>query len=349
MAAEDPAAAATPKRAFDAMTAPPVTVTPETLVRDVANLLVEKRISAAPVVDAAGDIIGMVSEGDLLGRSDEDRAAGLDWWLSLLAGAEPPRAALDAAAGDREVRAVMHAPVITIAADAPLRDVAELLRAHRIKRLPVMQEGRMIGIVSRADLLRVVAAMPAAATMAKLGGLAGFLSGLAGGDEHTAAASRPRSDHARPAQEGKMEQPGKLSANAFRGLVEASQKARAQKAERTEAEEDAARQRQAEELMQTHLDAEAWQALMDRARSAAEHGQQEICLLNFPAELCTDGGRKIDVAEAGWPQTLRGEAADLFDRWERELKPAGFALDARVTDYRHGKLGEIGLFLSWRE
>jgi hypothetical protein len=72
-------------------------------------------------------------------------------------------------------------------------------------------------------------------------------------------------------------------------------------------------------------------------------------LLQFPNELCTDGGRAIDVGEEGWPATLRGEAAELYLRWERELKRRGFHLIARIVEYPDGKPGDVGLFLSWGE
>ena len=76
---------------------------------------------------------------------------------------------------------------------------------------------------------------------------------------------------------------------------------------------------------------------------------KECLLLRFPNELCTDGGRAIDVMEEAWPATLRGEAAELYLRWERELKPRGFRLAARVLEYPGGMPGDIGLFLVWGE
>ncbi len=71
-------------------------------------------------------------------------------------------------------------------------------------------------------------------------------------------------------------------------------------------------------------------------------------LLRFPSDLC-DGGRKIDVAEQGWEETLRGEAAEIYDRWRKELKPQGFGLSARIVSYDDGVIGNIGLYLAWGE
>jgi len=72
-------------------------------------------------------------------------------------------------------------------------------------------------------------------------------------------------------------------------------------------------------------------------------------LLRFPSDLCSDGGRKIDVAERGWEETLRGEAAEIYDRWRKELKPQGFGLSARIVSYEEGIIGDIGLYLTWGE
>ena len=72
-------------------------------------------------------------------------------------------------------------------------------------------------------------------------------------------------------------------------------------------------------------------------------------MLRFPSQLCRDGGRLINIADAGWPATLRGEAAELFLRWEQELKPAGFRLSARVLEFPGGKPGDIGLYVVWGE
>src|ERR1700679_4032155 len=87
-------------------------------VRDVAILLLEKRISAIPVLAADQQLVGMVSEGDLLGRNDAERLARRDWWLTLLKEGQPLAEPLEQLAA-RTVEQVMHAPVITIEARAP--------------------------------------------------------------------------------------------------------------------------------------------------------------------------------------------------------------------------------------
>ena len=145
--------------ARDLMTTDVVSVGPDTPTRRVASLLLEKGISAVPVVSEDGAVLGMVSEGDLIGRDVNARVARRDWWLEMLAeGDALADSFLDhIKAIDRPVRQVMTVPVITVAEDTPATTIAELLEAHRIKRVPVLHEGRIVGIVSRADLVRALA------------------------------------------------------------------------------------------------------------------------------------------------------------------------------------------------
>jgi hypothetical protein len=156
-------------------------------------------------VDDSGAPIGMVSEGDLIGRDEAAREARRDWWLALLAeGAalnEDFLASLRSPKGT--ARDVMSAPVVTVDEDTPLDEIARLLGSYRIKRVPVVRDGRIVGIVSRA----------------------------------------------------------------------------------------------------------------------------------------------VNAPQPDWPKTLRGEAAELYLRWERDLKPHGFGLAARVLDFPGGMPGDVGLFL----
>jgi len=70
-------------------------------------------------------------------------------------------------------------------------------------------------------------------------------------------------------------------------------------------------------------------------------------LLRLPSQLCSDGDRAVNAPRADWPKTLRGEAAEIYLRWERDLKPHGFGISARVLDFPGGMPGDIGLFLVW--
>jgi hypothetical protein len=138
-----------------------------------------------------------------------------------------------------------------------------------------------------------------------------------------------------------------LSAEDFRVLGLSFEQQEAER--RQHVAESAALQDKAEVvgLMQEHVSDAAWQELLRRARTAAAQGQHEFLLLRFPCALCRDGGRAINAPEADWPHSLQGEAAELFHRWDIELRPAGFTLTARVVDFPGGIPGHVGLFLTW--
>lgn len=146
-------------KAHEIMNSGVVAVRPDTLISDVAKTLREHRISAVPVIDEAGSPLGMVSEGDLIGRDEADREARLDWWLTLLAEGEAlnPEFLASVRSSKRRARDIMTAPVITVGEDTEIDEVARLLTAHRIKRVPVLRDDRVVGIVSRADLIRALA------------------------------------------------------------------------------------------------------------------------------------------------------------------------------------------------
>jgi CBS domain-containing protein len=146
-------------KARDVMNSAVVAVRPDTPIDDIAKTLREHRISAVPVIDEAGSPLGMVSEGDLIGRDEAGREARLDWWLTLLAEGETlnPEFLASIHSPERRARDVMTAPLVTIDEETEIDEIARLLTAHRIKRVPVLRDGRIVGIVSRADLVRVLA------------------------------------------------------------------------------------------------------------------------------------------------------------------------------------------------
>ena len=147
-----------PTNARDVMTTEVLSVAPDTPTQEIARLLLDKGVSAAPVVDTGGVPIGMVSEGDLIGRNDHDREVRRDWWLALLAEGETlsPEFLGHLRESERRARDVMAAPVITVEEETEVSEIARLLTTHRIKRVPVVRDGRVVGIVSRADLLRTL-------------------------------------------------------------------------------------------------------------------------------------------------------------------------------------------------
>jgi len=149
--------------ARDIMSKPVVSVHPQTSTREIARLLLDKHISAVPVVDNDGAAVGMVSEGDLIRPERAERRARLQSWLEILAEGEPiaPELLAWLQSQHHTARAVMSAPAITVREDTELGEIARVLVTHRIKRVPVVQDGRVTGIVARDDLLRALAASKA--------------------------------------------------------------------------------------------------------------------------------------------------------------------------------------------
>jgi CBS domain-containing protein len=138
------------------MVANVVTVHPDTRVEDVAELLLRYRISAVPVVGSGGEVLGIVSEGDLINRPESGTERRKPWWLDALASNEG-LAAQYVKSHSRNVTDVMTREVITATPDTPVAELAALLEKNRIKRVPIVENGRLAGIVSRADLLRGLA------------------------------------------------------------------------------------------------------------------------------------------------------------------------------------------------
>ncbi|HVC52187.1 MAG TPA: CBS domain-containing protein [Stellaceae bacterium] len=147
-------------RAMDIMTTDVITVDPDTTVQALATLLAERGISGAPVVDSVGRLVGVVSEGDLLHRAEigtarRHRARRRSWWLDHFAS----DAARDyVKSHGRTVNDIMTRDAVTVIEDTELADVAALLEARRIKRVPVVRDGKVVGIVSRANIVRAVGA-----------------------------------------------------------------------------------------------------------------------------------------------------------------------------------------------
>lgn len=138
----------------DFMTKAVISARPDTSVRDIARLLLKHRISAVPVVDERGGVIGMVSEDDLMRRPEsgtEGHGSG-SWWLDLLEGPED-RARAYLKSHGLTARDVMTRKVITADENTPLEKIATLLERNHIKRVPVLCRGKLVGIASRANLL----------------------------------------------------------------------------------------------------------------------------------------------------------------------------------------------------
>ncbi|WP_128923872.1 CBS domain-containing protein [Bradyrhizobium guangxiense] len=144
-------------QAQDVMIAPVVTVGADATVRHVAKILLERHISAVPVVDADNNILGIVTEGDLLHRSESGTERQYAWWLRLLAG--DAQMANDYVKSHAvKVKDIMTREVVTASPETPLSDIAMLLENRQIKTVPIVnRQGQLVGIVSRANLLQAVA------------------------------------------------------------------------------------------------------------------------------------------------------------------------------------------------
>jgi CBS domain-containing protein len=143
-------------RAGDIMVSPVVTLYPSLSVRNAAKTFLERHISGAPVVDDDGTMVGIVSEGDLLHRVETDTERNRSSWLRLLT-ADEALAAEYVKARARTVADVMTRNVISVTTDTPLKDIAEVLERNSIKRVPVLASGRLVGIITRSNLIQVLA------------------------------------------------------------------------------------------------------------------------------------------------------------------------------------------------
>ena len=146
-------------RADDVMTSNLVTVGEDASVRDVALVLLQNQISAVPVIDRMGNMIGIVSEGDLMRRLGSDTQKPRSWWLEFLSSEQAMGEAEFAKMHLRHVTDVMTRGVITATPDTPVAKIAFLLEKNGIKRVPILRGGKLVGIVSRANLLHGLASL----------------------------------------------------------------------------------------------------------------------------------------------------------------------------------------------
>ena len=139
----------------DIMTSAVISVTPQTPIAEAARLLLEHRISGLPVVDPKGAVVGIVTEGDLLRRAETGTARRHARWLEFLI--SPGRLARDYAdANARKVGEVMSEDIVSVGPQDSLADVVRLMERRHIKRVPVIAAGRLVGIVSRANLVQAL-------------------------------------------------------------------------------------------------------------------------------------------------------------------------------------------------
>jgi CBS domain-containing protein len=145
-------------RAHQIMTRPVVTVTPETTIVDAANLMLQRHVSGLPVVDGGGKLVGVVSEGDFIRRSEIGTGRKRGRWLRFILG--PGKSASDFVhEHGHKVGEVMTKSPLTITEDTALAEIVALMEKNNVKRLPVVRGDKVVGIVSRANLLQAVASL----------------------------------------------------------------------------------------------------------------------------------------------------------------------------------------------
>jgi CBS domain-containing protein len=141
--------------ASDVMTRTLLSVRPDATVAEAIRTMLDNRISGLPVIDEAGRLVGILTEGDLLRRGETGTERQRSRWLEILMG--PGRLAGEyVRTHGRKIGEVMTRDVVSVTLDTPLKEVVELMERHRIKRVPVLHGEVLVGILSRADLLRAL-------------------------------------------------------------------------------------------------------------------------------------------------------------------------------------------------
>lgn len=144
-------------KARDVMVSPVITVNEDSTVRELAALLLANRISAVPVVNSSGKVVGIVSEADLIHRSEAGTERPSSWWLSLISG-DRALAAEYVQSHAWKVKDVMTTEVQTAQPDTPLHEIADMFEAKHVKRVPIVNAaGDLVGIVSRANIIQAIA------------------------------------------------------------------------------------------------------------------------------------------------------------------------------------------------
>ena len=143
-------------KAADVMVSNVITVGVNASIGEVAAILLSNNISGAPVVGEKAELVGIVSEGDLMRRPETGTSKRHSWWLELLSN-ERTLAAEYVKSHSRKVADVMTSDVITAKPDTPLGEIAAMLERNRIKRVPIIEGGKIVGLVSRANILQALA------------------------------------------------------------------------------------------------------------------------------------------------------------------------------------------------
>lgn len=146
-------------KAHEIMTKNVVTVGPTSSVREIAQLMTTHRISGIPVVSEDGTVVGIVSESDLLRRTEIGTETKRKWWLTFFSDPDSMAREYTKSHGLR-AEDIMTRQVVSVAEHTELKEIADTLENRKIKRLPVLRDGKLVGIISRADLVRALSQAP---------------------------------------------------------------------------------------------------------------------------------------------------------------------------------------------
>jgi CBS domain-containing protein len=147
-------------RAMDVMVRDVITIGPEDTIADAAKLIAQNDVSALPVVDEEGQLVGIISEGDLMNREEIGTEVHHPWWIEAVTPAATLATEFAKSHGKR-VKEVMSDNVITATEETPLAEIAAILERNRIKRVPIIKGGKLVGIVSRSNLVQALASSDA--------------------------------------------------------------------------------------------------------------------------------------------------------------------------------------------
>jgi CBS domain-containing protein len=145
-------------RALDVMTVDPVFISPDASIVEAIRVMLQRKFSGLPVVDSTGTLVGIITEGDLLRRTETGTQRKRPRWIEFLIGSGKLANEYVHASG-RVVREVMTYDVRTVTEDTPLDEIVQKMERYQIKRLPVVRGGKLVGIVTRANLLRALASV----------------------------------------------------------------------------------------------------------------------------------------------------------------------------------------------
>ena len=145
-------------RAIDVMVRDVVTVHPDMDVAEAVKLLIEHDVSALPVLNNEGNLVGVLSEADLIHRAEIGTEKHRPWWLEAVTGGSTLAEEFAKSHG-KKVGEVMTDGVISVTEETPLSEIAALFERKRIKRVPVVKDGRLVGVVSQSNLIQALASL----------------------------------------------------------------------------------------------------------------------------------------------------------------------------------------------